>query len=180
MALSGRGSSGAFAGQLAIFLAGAAAIGGGGYWYMFVKPTPLNPNGPPPLLAFEIRLPPGAALPGQIGVHLDANGRITTGRLSTDEFRRDGNQQVIAGSVEMNHRSDHRMLVLNRPGEVERIFHIHVGTQPEHTEKFGPWETVRYARDPDQTQSRFARNESDEIRYRTVWPGKERTPKASR
>ena len=72
------------------------------------------------------------------------------------------------------------MLVLNRPGEVERIFHIHVGTQPEHTDEFGPWETVRYARDPGQTQSRFTRNESDEIRYRTIWPEQERTPKASR
>ncbi len=169
--------------RLAIFLAGAAAIGGGAYWYLFVKPTPLNPNGPPPLLAFEIRLPPGATLPappGQIEVHLDANGRITPGRLSADGFRHDRSQQVIAGSVEMKHRSDHRMLVLNRPGEVERIFHIHVGTQPEHTDEFGPWETVRYARDPGQTQSRFARNESDEIRYRTIWPEQERTPKASR
>jgi len=80
----------------------------------------------------------------------------------------------------MKHRSDHRMLVLNRPGEAERIFHIHVRTQPEHTEEFGPWEVVRYARDPGQTQSRFARNESDEIRYRTVWPEQARTPKASR
>ena len=91
--------------------------------------------------------------------------------LSADGFRRDRDQQVIAGSVEMKHRSDHRMLVLNRPGEVERIFHIHVGTQPEHTEEFGPWETVRYARDQARPSWNFARNESDEIRYRTVWPG---------
>ena len=151
MALGGQGER-SF-GALAIFLAGAAAIGSGASWYLFVKPTPLNPNGPPPLLAFEIRLLPGATLPappGKIEVHLDANGRITPGRLSADGFRHDRSQQVIAGSVEMKHRSDHRMLVLNRPGEVERIFHIHVGTQPEHTDEFGPWETVRYARDPGQ------------------------------
>jgi hypothetical protein len=37
-----------------------------------------------------------------------------------------------------------------------------------------------YARDPGRTQSSIARNETDQIRYRTMWPEPGRTPSASR
>jgi len=167
---------GPLAGHLAIVVGGVAAVVWGVHWYLFVKAEPLNPNGPAPQLSFEIRLPAGATLPAslrEIGVYLDASGHRTVARLFPGQFHRDGDRPVIVGAVDMPYRSDHRLLHLDRPGEVGRIFHILLPSIPDHSAEFGPWARVQYLDITVESGPAFSRpDDAHEIRYRTIWPGR--------
>jgi hypothetical protein len=165
---------GPLAGHLAIVAGGTAAVVWGIYWYLFVKAEPLNPNGPAPQLSFEIRLPAGATLPAsleQIKVYLDSSGRRSVARLFPKQFRRDDIRTVLVGAVDMPYRSDHRLLHLDRPGEIGRIFHILLPSIPDHSAEFGPWERVRYLDMTVESGPAFSRpDDTHEIRYRAIWP----------
>lgn len=167
---------GPLVGHLAIVVGGTAAVVWGVHWYLFVKAEPLNPSGPAPQLSFELRLPAGAALPSslqQITIYLDASGRRSVARLFPERFRQDGDRPVIVGAVDMPYRSDHRLLHLDRPGEVGRIFHILLPSIPDHSVEFGQWERVRYLDMAVEGQPAFARpDDTHEIRYRAIWPGR--------
>jgi hypothetical protein len=163
-------------GNLAIVVGGTAAVAWGVHWYLFVKMEPLNPDGPAPQLSFEIRLPAGATLPPslqQITIYLDSSGHRTTARLYPKQFRHDDKRAVIVGAVDMPNRSDQRLLHLDRPGEIGRIFHILLPSIPDHSAKFGPWERVRYLDMAIESGPALARpDDTHEIRYRAIWPGR--------
>jgi hypothetical protein len=167
---------GPLVGHLAIVVGGTAAVVWGVHWYLFMKAEPLNPNGPAPQLSFEIRLPAGATLPPsprQITIYLDASGHRSVARLLPDQFRHAGDRTVIVGAVDMPYRSGHRLLHLDRPGEIGRIFHILLPSIPDHSAEFGPWERVRYLDMTVEAGPAFARNDdTHEIRYRAIWPGR--------
>jgi hypothetical protein len=165
---------GPLASHLAIVAGGTAAVVWGCYWYLFVKAVPLNPDGPAPQLSFEIRLPAGATVPPspeQIHIYLDSSGHRSNARLFPNQFRRDGERPVIIGAVDMPYRSDLRLLHLDRPGEIGRIFHILLSSIPDHSAEFGPWERVRYLDMAVESGPAFSRpDDTHEIRYRAIWP----------
>ncbi|MBR0813514.1 hypothetical protein JQ544_18415 [Bradyrhizobium diazoefficiens] len=130
--------------------------------YAYATATPwLNPNAANPLLVFEIRLPPGAAMPTSpqsIAIELQTDINTMPAELSPAGFRRDGDQAVVTGEVELAFRTSHRQLAVNIQGQPSRIYRIDLTARAPHTPEFGTWHSL-----PDRS----------EIRYRAKWPGKD-------
>lgn len=101
------------AGRGALVVAGTAAALGLGLWAYLLSDDILARNGPPPQLKFELRLPPGTAVPdGLEGVSMDANtDKNTMPALLTDNGIEDG-RPSIAGLVDLYFRTRSRLLVL--------------------------------------------------------------------
>lgn len=160
--------------RLALVVAGVAALGAaalGVFWAM--RPI-INTDGPAPQLVFEIRLPPGAAPPDAnlLAIELQTSKNRMPGRLEL--ARREDGRPVLSGSVEMYYRTRQRTLVLTMPDRTEILFEIRLGLSPTHAASFGAWQPADYIAEPGKAEVRRA-NAADryEIRYRTVWAGKD-------
>lgn len=128
--------------------------------YVYATATPwLNPNAANPLLLFEVRLPPGVTAPTSpqsIAIELQTDINTMPAELTPAGFRRDGDQAVITGEVELAFRTSHRQLAVNIEGQQSRLFSIGLSARAPHTPEFGAWRPL-----PDRS----------EIRYRAKWPG---------
>jgi hypothetical protein len=167
LALRARGQNGA--GE---FVAGAfkalgvtvlmvAAGGAMTYFYFEQTATPwLNPNAATPELHYEIRLPANAALPASrdVAVELKTDLNTMPGELASGKFRRDGNQPVIVGQVEMAFRTARRQLAVQIAGQPDRLYPIGLTAKAPHSSELGAWQRLA---------------DGSEIRYRAKWPGKE-------
>jgi hypothetical protein len=143
-------------GAIALFCA-AAAVAYAIYAYATATPW-LNPNAANPLLVFEVRLPPGVAVPTSpqsIAVELQTDLNTMPAELTPAGFRRDGDQAVITGEVELAFRTSHRQLAVNIEGQPRRVYPIGLSARAPHTPEFGTWRPL-----PDRS----------EIRYRAKWP----------
>jgi hypothetical protein len=107
-----------------------------------------------PAVEFEIRLPDGAALAvaagtTQIELHTDKNqtlAKLREGLASTD-----------------------RMVVLNLPGQPQRLFKLRLAASPSHSDQFGPWHLAdRVAATSSNEPVRGAPNDAFAIRYRVL------------
>ncbi|MDF0495864.1 hypothetical protein [Bradyrhizobium yuanmingense] len=129
--------------------------------YAYATATPwLNPNAANPLLVFEIRFPPGMTVPTSadaISVELQTDINTMPGELTPIGFRRDDDQAVITGEVELAFRTSHRQLAVNIQGQPSRIYPIDLTARAPHTPEFGTWRRL---------------GDGSEIRYRAKWPGK--------
>ncbi len=138
------------------------AVGGAmTYSYFEQTATPwLNPNAATPELHYEIRLPANAALPAlrDVAVELKTDLNTMPGELASGKFRRDGNQPVIVGQVEMAFRTARRFLAVQIAGQPERLYPIGLAAKAPHTSELGAWQRLA---------------DGSEIRYRAKWPGKE-------
>jgi hypothetical protein len=132
----------------------------------------LGINSAKPAVEFEIRLPDAAALAvtagtTQIELHTDKNqtlAKLREGLASTEDGR-----AVLRGSVPLDFRTTDRMVVLNLPGQPQRLFKLRLAASPSHSDQFGPWHladrvTPTTANEPVRT----APNDAFAIRYRVL------------
>src|ERR1700710_56589 len=90
---------------------------------------------------FEIRLPDAAALAvaagtPQIELHTDKNqtlAKVREGLASTEDGR-----TVLRGSVPLDFRTTDRVVVLNLPGQPQRLFKLRLGGGPRPSHHFWP------------------------------------------
>ncbi|WP_041748396.1 hypothetical protein [Bradyrhizobium cosmicum] len=129
--------------------------------YAYTTATPwLNPNASNPLLMFEVRFPAGVTVPTSpqgITIELQTDLNTMPGEVTPAVFRRDGDQPVIAGEVELAFRTSHRQLAVTIEGQPSRIYPIDLTARAPHTPEFGTWRRLA---------------DGSEIRYRAKWPGK--------
>jgi hypothetical protein len=132
----------------------------------------LGINSAKPAVEFEIRLPHAAALAvtagtTQIELHTDKNqtlAKLRDGLASTEDGR-----TVLRGSVPLDFRTTDRVVVLNLPGQPQRLFKLRLAASPSHSDQFGPWHladrvTPATASEPVRT----APNDAFAIRYRVL------------
>jgi hypothetical protein len=121
---------------------------------------------------FEIRLPDGAALAvsagtTQIELHTDKNqtlAKLREGLASTEDGR-----TVLRGSVPLDFRTTDRIVVLNLPGQPQRLFKLRLAASPSHSDQFGPWHLAdRVTATSGNEPVRGAPNDAFAIRYRVL------------
>ena len=163
---------GALVPRLAIVWFGAVAIvaaGLGGFWAM--RPL-VNPNGPAPRLVFEIRLPPSAVAPNAADSPVELQTSRNRMPATMQPGWRDGDREVLAGSVELYYRIWQRVLVLTMPDRSDVLFDISLGLTPEATKSFGPWQRAEFVAQPGEGRPRRATpTDRYEVRYRVEWAG---------
>jgi hypothetical protein len=174
---SGVRSGGAIAGRFGLVVVVILGLIVAGLAYMWLDRDLVTTSGPPPKLAFEIRLPSGAALPAQtndIVIHLDSAKNHMPATLFADQFRRDGDRPVIIGSVDVVYRESTRLLVLRLPNQPDQIFNVRIGKDPRHAKELGPWQRVDHVFEAGQSTGRRATAADNyEVRYRAVWAGED-------
>jgi hypothetical protein len=130
----------------------------------------INPS--EPAVEFEIRLPNAAALAviagtTQIELHTDKNqtlAKLREGLASTENGR-----TVLRGSVALDFRTTDRIVVLNLPGQPQRLFKLRLAASPSHSDQFGPWHLAdRVASTTANEPVRTAPNDAFAIRYRVL------------
>ena len=123
-----------------------------------------------PAVEFEIRLPAAAALAvtagtTQIELHTDKNqtlAQLRAGLASTEDGR-----TVMRGSVPLDFRTTDRMVVLNLPGQPQRLFKLRLAASPSHTDQFGPWHLADRVT-PISANEAARPNDAFAIRYRVL------------
>jgi hypothetical protein len=132
----------------------------------------LGINSAKPAVEFEIRLPDAAALAviagtTQIELHTDKNqtlAKLREGLASTEDGR-----AVLRGSVPLDFRTTDRIVVLNLPGQPQRLFKLRLAASPSHSDQFGPWHLAdRVAPGSAHEPVRAAPNDAFAIRYRVL------------
>jgi hypothetical protein len=76
---------------------------------------------------------------------------------------------VLRGSVPLDFRTTDRIVVLNLPGQPQRLFKLRLAESPSRSDRFGPWHladrvTPLTANEP----VRGAPNDAFAIRYRVL------------
>jgi hypothetical protein len=137
------------------------------YWYSPI----LNPNGPAPRLAFEIRLPAGLAIPASgIDINLITEKNSMPATLDTGAAREESGRPVISGSVELAYRSSWRIVELKTPNTPEQLFVLRTGARPGHDPSFGQWEHVSSVGNGTSHPRLATPEDAYDIRYRVIWP----------
>jgi hypothetical protein len=173
----GQTGAGATARGVGFALLGIAALGGLGlalaYWLMV---DTVNPNGAPPQLVFEIKLPAGAMAPRDADrpIRLVAKGAKSAmpGTLRAEETREEGGRPVVGGFVELYERTSNRLLVMTMPDKTDMLFDVDLPGVPKHSREFSKWQHVKWIGEVGKEQPRKATAADQyEIRYRAEWVG---------
>ena len=128
----------------------------------------INPS--KPAVEFEIRLPKAASLAvadTQIELHTDRNQTLAQvqGALVSDE---DG-RSILKGSVPLDFRTTDRVVVLNLPGQTQRLFKLRLAANPTSMQQFSPWHLADQVASASRTDpARGAPNDVFAIRYRVM------------
>jgi hypothetical protein len=131
----------------------------------------LGINSAKPAVEFEIRLPHAAALAviagtTQIELHTDKNQTLAKpreGLASTEDGR-----TVLRGSVPLDFRTTDRIVVLNLPGQPQRLFKLRLAASPSHSDQFGPWHLADRVTPNANEPVRTTPNDAFAIRYRVL------------
>jgi hypothetical protein len=80
------------------------------------------------VLQFEVRLPPGAAVPPAQGVtaELQTDLNTTPAEMKPDQFRSDDGRPVVVGQVDLAFRTNSRQLEVKVPGRMDRTYQIKI------------------------------------------------------
>jgi hypothetical protein len=130
----------------------------------------LGINSAKPAVEFEIRLLDAAALAvtagtTQIELHTDKNqtlAKLHEGLAATEDGR-----TVLRGSVRLDFRTTDRVVLLNLPGQPQRLFKLRLAASPSHSDQFGPWhlaDRVTWTTANERTTP----NDAFAIRYRVL------------
>jgi hypothetical protein len=133
----------------------------------------LDINPAKPAVAFEIRLPKAAAslaetqIETQVELHTDKNQTLATiegGLLSDGDGR-----SVLRGSVALDYRTTHRVMIVNLPGHAQCQFKLRLAANPSHSDQFGPWHLADRVASPGKgEETRSEQNDAFAIRYRVL------------
>lgn len=91
-------------------------------------------------IEFEIRLPPVIATgsskrEAQVELHTDVNQTIAL-------LRGGDGAALLRGTVPIEFRTAERTLILNMPGQPQRLFKVRLAANPSRTSEFSPWHSV--------------------------------------
>lgn len=94
---------------------------------------------------FEIRLPDAVAArvdtaATQIELHTDRNQTLASLREGPT-FTSTG-ESILRGSVPLVFRTANRTVILNLPGQGQRLFRLRLAPSPSQSAEFGPWHLV--------------------------------------
>ncbi len=144
----------------------AIAALGFGIWYAG-QPHVLNPNGPTPLLEFEVKPPPGESLESltEVQPELDTDRNSIPGYWRTAQPQ---NSQTRVGYVELYLRTSQRLLVLKFPGREDRVFRLRLPASPldRKYHAWSDWQNPDFTAKGGQQPSRFSAANEYQIRYR--------------
>ena len=127
----------------------------------------LGINSNKPAVEFEIRLPMTAVsvmADTQVELHTDRNQTLADMQraLTLDENGR----SFIRGSVQLDYRTTDRVVVLNIPGQPQRLFKLRLPANPSHSDEFGPWHLTDRVASATGEPVRGEPNDAFAIRYR--------------
>jgi len=100
----------------------------------------LGINPAKPSVEFEIRLPRAAladVTDSQVELVTDRNQKLA--RMQATPASDGNGRTVIRGSVTLDYRTTDRVVVLNLPGQPQRLFKLRLAANPSHSARFGPW-----------------------------------------
>jgi hypothetical protein len=129
--------------------------------YLGINPTK-------PTVEFEIRLPKAAlsdVADSQVELVTDRNQKLAEmqGALASD----DNGRSVLRGSVTLDYRTTDRVVLLNLPGQPQRLFRLRLAANPSHSDQFGPWHLADRVASPVGEPAREP-NDAFAIRYRVL------------
>jgi hypothetical protein len=161
--------AGGIAWRTPLVVAAILAIAAAGLWWLYETRPVLDTGGPAPLLAFEVRLPPGVAPGDGIKAELHTENNKVPASLSREPPRMENGRSILPGSVALTYRSGWRLLEVRVPGQDDRIFRLGLPASPRRTTAFGNWERAQFVAAPGLSQPRKASpDEPFEIRYRVI------------
>jgi len=155
-------------------LAIVALAGAGLAIQYYSVPHRLEYDGAGASLEFELRVPVTFALPADpaaIDVTLDtADSRLMAVWLDPP-MRRDGDWQILSGTVELYDRTSKRLLVFQFPDGRDRIFRPALAAKPDPEQGWSEWRQVDLIGLPNQPQTvKPGPDDPLELRYRVrVW-----------
>ena len=96
-------------------------------------------------IEFEIRLPPVVATgsskrEAQVELHTDLNQTIA--QLRSGDWSATDGRTILRGTVPIEFRTAQRTLILNMPGQPQRLFKIRLAANPSRSAEFSPWHLV--------------------------------------
>ncbi len=157
--------------RLPIVLAGIAALAGATFGALYWYSPILNPNGQSPRLAFEIKLPPGSAVPDNgVSVTLFTEKNNMPATLDAGSRRDESGRPIISGTVDLYFRSSWRMVELKMPNTAEQIFVLRTSARPGHDADFRNWEHVSSVGNGTDRPRLATPDDAYDIRYRVIWP----------
>jgi hypothetical protein len=123
-------------------------------------------------IEFEIRLPPVVATgsskrEAQVELHTDLNQTIAQLR-SGDWSATDDGRAILRGTVPIEFRTAQRTLVLNMPGQPQRLFKIRLAANPSRSTEFSPWHLVDSTVNTGGDRERAMVDDNFAIRYRVI------------
>lgn len=123
-------------------------------------------------IEFEIRLPPVVAAgsskrEAQVELHTDVNQAIASLR-GGDWSATDDGRAILKGTVPIEYRTNQRMLVLNMPGQPQRLFKIRLAANPSRSNDFSPWHLVDSIASGKGDREQPMRDDNFAIRYRVI------------
>jgi hypothetical protein len=127
-----------------------------GIWYA-AQPHVLNLNGPTPLLEFEVKPPEGQSAENLANVEpeldTDRNSMPGSWRTETPE-----NPAVRAGYVDLYFRTSKRLFVLKFPEHEDRIFDLHLPSNPMEPKyrSWSEWQNPDFVAKAGEQPTRFS------------------------
>lgn len=170
----GQTGFGAISGRLGLIVLGVIAVVAVGIGVLYLSQDIVNPNGAAPQLAFEIRLPAGAAPPtrNERPIQLEGGKNRRDALMQPEYTRSEGGRTILVGLVEMYYRGSQRMIVMTMPDKTDVIFNLKLASVPKHSKDLSAWQRADFIAEPGKTQARKATPADNyEIRYRADWPG---------
>jgi hypothetical protein len=137
-----------------------AAFAGGDILVNTLGVNPLIPE-----MEFQIRLPPGAALPEsgndvQVELRTDRNETLVAITAATS-----GDRPVVSGYTPLIFRTAQRTIVLSLRGQPTRIFRLRLPSNPPASPQYGPWQQVDFVVEPGRAPQRADITADYAIRY---------------
>ena len=122
-------------------------------------------------IEFEIRLPPVVATgsskrEAQVELHTDLNQTIA--QLGSGDWSATDGRAILRGTVPIEFRTAQRTLVLNMPGQPQRLFKIRLAANPSRSSEFSPWHLVDSTVNTGSDRERAMVDDNFAIRYRVI------------
>lgn len=162
--------------QVLTVIAIIAAIAGIAFSFRLASVGHLGLSAAAPSVEFEIRLPAAAKtrtqgrdVQAEIQVELRTDHNQALAQINEAMRETDDGRAVLRGRVPIAYPTAERLMVLNLPGQPQRLFRLRLAPNPSASDDFGPWHQVDYvAAGENHAPQRAAPTEGFAIRYRVM------------